>query len=328
MKSNIIVFYHDLCMDGFAAAAILYQYSRSPDFIPVNYRAVPDLDDHEEKRHIVFLDFTPPVDWVVKNQAYIHSLTIIDHHADKEADCEEIKKLDVPTIIYFDTNFAGSGGTWRYVNNGAMPEVIRLINNRDLWIATEEEREYHEYFVQFLKKGDKDEIFPPFLELLNYTKAQVETLIRPMVDTLITARNKNLDFHITKAEIIPVSFIRNQNTYDFDVAYLSAPYYYASEAAARLMENHDDVDLVINVTLNKKGVGLSFRSRKGTGWASWCAHQFDGGGHPDAAGGVFDYPVPFQTLHEMIFTGKKFTEFAHYLKTAKSLLPEDQQTIG
>ena len=78
-------------------------------------------------------------------------------------------------------------------------------------IATEEEREYHEYFVQFLKKGDKDEIFPPFLELLNYTKAQVETLIRPMVDTLITARNKNLDFHITKAEILPVSFIRNQN---------------------------------------------------------------------------------------------------------------------
>ena len=90
------------------------------------------------------------------------------------------------------------------------------------------------------------------------------------------------------------------------------------------MENQVDVDLVINVTLNQKGMGLSFRSRKGTGWASWFAHRFGGGGHPDAAGGIFNYPVPFQTLHEMIFTGKKFTEFANYLETAKSLLSEDQ----
>lgn len=296
METELIVFYHDLCMDGFAAAALFYKYSDKPTFVPVNYRAMPKLE--EGKKHYAhFLDFTPPVEWVEENKHLLGGLVILDHHDDKEEDCKTIRSIFPGTIIHFDRTLAGSGLTWKYLNHGEMPEVIRLINNRDLWIATDNEREYHEYFVRFLKKGNKEDIFPPFNALLEYSKERVEAEIRPVVDLLIESRNKNITFHLDKKVCFPVE---TNGVFRFTAVYLSAPYYYASEAASMLLAKRDDVDLVVNVTLNKKGLGLSFRSRKGTGWAQRLAHVFNGGGHPDAAGGVFDYPVSFDILHALI----------------------------
>lgn len=316
MEQSIIVFYHDLCMDGFAAAAIMYQYTNIPDFIPVNYRAMPDLEGND-KKVLAFLDFTPPVEWVKKNIDKISSLTILDHHADKEQDCEEIKSIFPGAIIHFDTSLSGAGLTWKWTNSKPMPEVVRLINDRDLWIASDQEREFHELFVHYLKKGNKDEIFPPFIELINYTEEEVKTILRPQVDLLIKARDKNLDFHIDKVKILDLCFAENTQQQlkgrDIKVAYLSAPYYYISEAADRLMKKFPDVDLVVNVTLNNRGLGFSFRSSKGTGLAQLAGHLFEGGGHPDAAGGKYDHPVSFETINTMLRTGLKDRVYIEYL---------------
>ncbi len=307
MNNEIIVYYHDLCMDGFAAAAIMYQYTRLQTFIPVNYRAMPDLEN-EEPVHIVFVDFTPPFEWVEKNAARIRSIVILDHHADKKEECDKIQKFFGATVVYFDTELSGAGLAWKYVNSTPMPEVIRLINNRDLWIAEESERNYHELFVQYLKKGDKDEIFPPFIELFKYSKEQVEEILRPQAELLVKGRDKNIAFHLNKAVII-----EEAAESPFSVAYISAPYYYASEAASTIMAQDDKVNLVVNVTLNRNGLGLSFRSRKGTGLAQQAAVRFNGGGHAEAAGGVFDNPVPFTVLHEMIFRTDPHEAYLNFL---------------
>lgn len=300
--NKAVVYYHDLCMDGFAAASLFYFRYPDYDYVPVNYRAMPELSPEYDT--VIFVDFTPPIPWVEQYKAQLKSLTILDHHDDKREDLDLIAMKFPEAVIQFSQARSGAGLTWDYLSEGETPYVIELISRRDLWVSTPEERIYHELFVLYLKKGDKDEIFPPFGEIAFLTKGEVIATLKPQAELLIKARDKNIQFHLDKMIVKEGSVIQNQRLLPLKVAYGNPPYYYASEFSAKVMEQNSDIDLILCITLNKKGLGVSARSRKGTGWAQlFCTEFFNGGGHPDASGGVISDVKSFDEIHQMIFGG-------------------------
>lgn len=321
MSTNFIVYYHDQCMDGFTAAAIVYAYTTAPAFIPVNYRAMPVLEG-EEKKDLIFVDFTPPLEWVKENCDKIGSIIILDHHADKEEEAQAIADYHPHTVVRFSKVKSGAGITWDYFFGGEMPEVVRLVSERDLWVASEYERDYHELFALYMKRGDKDEIFPPFIELFDYTVENVQTLLRPKVDVLVQARNININEFILKSsqrlKLLSPEDAALFGKVTINVVYCNAPYFLRNEVASTILDSNPDVDLVANLTVNKRGTGLSFRSPKGTKWAVWAGHQFNGGGHDTASGGVFDYVIGFNELHALLGSKNKMVTYAEILSARVS----------
>lgn len=318
LGERVVVLYHDLCMDGFAAAALLYRGFPDAEFIPVNYDRMPELDP--KYTHVIFADITPPALWAAENKPRIDKLYILDHHKDKAEDIRNIVKLYNSTVyagpttdirlnldalyIDFRLDTAGSGLVWDNLEFGKqVPKTIDLINRRDLWVLNREERKYHEVFFPFIKKGRKDEIFPPFLKLVDYSDKKFDKKIEPIADALAINLTQNIEFFLNKAVVKEAKIPYLNNGEPINIAYFNAPYFYASETASRYLDKDPSVDLVINMTVNGDKTGLSLRSRLGTGYASTVARRFSGGGHADAAGGRFDSVVGFTALNELVING-------------------------
>ena len=127
MKKPLCI-YHGNCADGFTSAWVVRQaLGDDVDFHAGIYQnAPPDV----EGRDVVMVDFSykRPVLEQIRDRAA--SVLILDHHKTAEADLR-----DLPGVVsVFDMNRSGARITWdHYFPNDAPPDLLRHIEDRDLW---------------------------------------------------------------------------------------------------------------------------------------------------------------------------------------------------
>jgi oligoribonuclease NrnB/cAMP/cGMP phosphodiesterase (DHH superfamily) len=126
----IHVLYHDSCYDGFACAFIARFVNPGCTLHPVSYGTlIPEIPDDQT---VWILDFSYPKD-VLKDLANRSAgVTVLDHHKTAE---ENLRNLTAPKLnIVFDMNESGATLTWKHFVSAHVPDFIKYIRDRDLWL--------------------------------------------------------------------------------------------------------------------------------------------------------------------------------------------------
>lgn len=145
--SKVLCIYHGNCADGFGAAWAVRQafggVMRNVEFHAGHYGAPPpDVTD----RRVLIVDFSykrPVLDEMAK---VAQSILILDHHKTAAA---ELAGLPEPPFKHdpeshwavpvrgvhaiFDMDRSGARITWDYFHGTEPPELIKVIEDRDLW---------------------------------------------------------------------------------------------------------------------------------------------------------------------------------------------------
>lgn len=134
MASVDVILYHAGCMDGLAAAYLVWiRHGQSPSIVCLGIP--PDgtvsLSDVTGK-HVVAVDVVPSNYAAVAAAAA--TFWIFDHHV------TNAQKLSGVPYAVFDMNRSATGLVWKtYHGDLEMPELLQAIQARDLWKATEDQ---------------------------------------------------------------------------------------------------------------------------------------------------------------------------------------------
>jgi len=158
-KEKVVVIYHKNCPDGYGAlSGVVYKYgikdltyveneeilkSSDENFyaIPTNHstqftRLRSILEQHREEPFVIYMVdfFTPEIFDILRNYPNVKKLIIIDHHKTTEETLKEGIPEDVKDRVEYtlDMNMSGATLTWK-VLNGFIPEVMKYIEDRDIW---------------------------------------------------------------------------------------------------------------------------------------------------------------------------------------------------
>lgn len=124
-----LVIYHAGCADGAGAALAAYVlFGDSAEYRAARYvDRTPPTEDEVRGRVVCMLDFSYPREVMERLQRAALHLTVIDHH---KTAAEELAGL--PNMI-IDLAHSGAALAWRELIGGPTPELIRYIEDRDLW---------------------------------------------------------------------------------------------------------------------------------------------------------------------------------------------------
>ncbi|PWC98011.1 phosphohydrolase [Azospirillum sp. TSO5] len=130
MTADTIVIYHGGCADGFGAAWAAWRaLGSTAEYVPGKYgEDPPDVTD----KIVYLLDFSykrPVLERMIEAAA---DVVVLDHHKTAQADLEPLLKsgsLDGE----FDMNRSGAAMAWDWLVGTTTPELIRHIQDRDLW---------------------------------------------------------------------------------------------------------------------------------------------------------------------------------------------------
>lgn len=227
-------------------------------------------------------------------------MVILDHHKTAQADLAEftvelcgsakfvagdldgifrdLEELGRPRCVaHFDMQRSGARLTWDFCfPDDAPPELIRYIEDRDLWrFALPETRR----FSLFLRS------FPYDLEEWN----DVALALAGSGDACLAQAAAVERFYDRKlAEMVPTATLRKIGRWD-GVPTAHAPYAFASDLAHELLRQRPEAPFAAVVVDAYGSRTWSLRSEDGRQDVSEVARQFGGGGHRNAAG--FRVPV-------------------------------------
>ncbi len=131
---NMIV-YHGGCSDGFAAALCGYLVKGDQiDYYEgkfTNNREDDHLIDYlkgKREVNLVILDFSYSKSFMLKLKEICQKVILLDHHITAQ---NELKEFE---WCYFDQDRSGCTIGWEYfMGNTEYPELLKLIEDRDLW---------------------------------------------------------------------------------------------------------------------------------------------------------------------------------------------------
>lgn len=145
-----ICIYHFPCDDGFASAWVARKRWPAIQMAPTNYGLpLPDVDF--TGKHVLIADFSYKPDVLRQIAEQAQSIIILDHHKTAEEDLAGISRFhadasrihlsltDEPGLrgkcrAWFDMEHSGAALTWKFCFPGEdMPELIKYIEDRDLW---------------------------------------------------------------------------------------------------------------------------------------------------------------------------------------------------
>lgn len=132
------IIYHGFCLDGFTSAWIIWNWLKrsqgtAPDAEPngaVFYSASygeppPDIQPGDE---VYIVDFSFPLDQLVKLRDKASSLIVLDHHKTAMNDLKDFSNA------IFDMERSGCGLTWDYFfPTRPRPLLVNYMEDRDLW---------------------------------------------------------------------------------------------------------------------------------------------------------------------------------------------------
>lgn len=149
-----IIIYHYPCRDGFAAAwACWKRFGDAPEYFPTNYgKPPPDVTG----KHVLIVDFSYKRDVLIEVAKSAKSVIVLDHHLTAKDDLAEWQIDDVagefwagddplksvrhnddhtghPIAAQFDMEQSGAGLAWSFCHDAPLPQLIALVQDRDLW---------------------------------------------------------------------------------------------------------------------------------------------------------------------------------------------------
>ncbi len=342
-----LILYHANCMDGFAAACVAAKSiheDAEPAFESIEYRAVqygspPPIEDLDDGDVIVYvLDFSYSVEEMCQLANYAKKLWWVDHHADQlrrdvaatfeNGACYLEKEADF-TFLY-DTSLSGATAAWTLLfgDRELMPEVLRYVQDRDLWTwALRHSREVNAALDLHFRGADVADDWRKFLsaEPWEYVPAGTHLLRHQAVRVAAAVKSARPWPHTTIGEAsLPEDTV---------VMVVNSPQD-ISEVGEALCEAGADLAVMYFQKKSEEWV-YSLRSRPSEKWPKGLdcrlvAGPNGGGGHRNAAGFpsttfIFGKAPKLEQLFEALATLGVSLEVAHteFVNVAYSALIDE-----
>jgi uncharacterized protein len=276
MKPDICIYHGGECMDGFAAAWVLWlKFGADVQFYPGVYgEQAPDVTG----LNVAIVDFSykRPVMAALAKKA--KSILVLDHHKTAQAEVSGLADECANGEVHFDMGRCGSMLAWlHFFPSESAPRFLSYIQDRDLWTK---KLPGIEEFASALRSYPMDlDVWNRII--LTSVKADENKLPEPLISEGIAIQRyfrilvESTKKHAHQREIA-----------GYVVPVVNASLFLASEVCGELSEGHAFAAMY---TETATGVIWSLRSR-GDFDVSEVAKKFGGGGHKNAAG--FMVPRP------------------------------------
>lgn len=309
--NKIWVFYHALCIDGFAAAATLWRALPQATYRPVHYGTALPVDGVGKGDTLYFVDFAPaPAEIETLAKLEPGRVVILDHHASmidaySQADCPEFQAVlqRANVELTLDGTRSGTGLTWAHLYpDTPLPYVLACVQDRDLWkFELKDSRDFYEYFILFLNKP-----FAEFNRLVDDVgvvandvfgtseNAMAYLSVKEASEALKDKRDVEIQFHLDNC----------LTEWPFGdcgkLAVVNCHRPITSELCDRIKDSYDVVACYFH---RKTGSMVSLRSKDYS--VRHLAEQLGGGGHKNAAGVELSFAITPETLAAMLFDANK-----------------------
>ena len=294
-----IIYYHNKCTDGWAAAYVAHQKYPTAALFPLNYGMLPEqlerVFDRAEGKNVLMVDFSLATRELNDrlNQA-AKSLLILDHHKSAQA------ILEGATYATFDMNRSGAGLAWDYLfgRDSSYAEFLPTdpaFNLRPWWVN------YVEDYDIWTKK------LPRIEEIAAYLHSSEKTIeawdaIAQLTPTEAARFGIGCWQQIQYQTRHLVSMANYGQGWGLSIGIVNAPFFCSSEVAGELAKTND---VGITWYLRQDGrVSLSFRSKDEID-VSKIAAKFGGGGHKHSAGAEVEAWMFRDMLADIIKAGPR-----------------------
>lgn len=270
MNTKPLCIYHSKCADGFTAAyAVRLAYGETNvDFHPGVYqRPPPDVTG----RDVIIADFSYKRQVLLEMLESANSIIILDHH---KSAIEDLQDLEHPKLTkVFDMNRSGAMITWQhYLPKGAVPMLVQMVEDRDLW--------------RFTLEGSREVAAAVFS--YEYLFENWDLLFNTKISDLIKAGKDIERKHFKDIKELLAVTQRRLVVGGINVPAANLPYTMSSDAGHIMA-----LDEPFAVCYYDKPTGRNFSLRsndKGMD-VSQIAAIYGGGGHRNAAGFEVSYAV-------------------------------------
>lgn len=264
---NKLCIYHADCVDGLAAAAVVRRaFGETVEFHAGRYGEEPP---EVEGRLVIIVDFSYPPAQLLKMLEKTTVITLLDHH--KTA----IEAIAAEKLLLERTNFhpvlnqelSGAGLAWEHLfPNEPMPEIIRHVQDRDLW--------------RFKMPGSR-EIHAVLSTLPPDPVLWSEVIFKIPIEDTIKDGSAIMTYHDMRC--LQLQDIAREVEIDYTlVPAVNAPWYYTSDVAGQLAKGRA---FAACWYIGADGLEhWSLRSEDGARDVARVAQKFGGGGHRHAAG--------------------------------------------
>lgn len=294
-----VMLYHANCADGFGAAwAAWKRWGNEIDYVPVSYGERPP---EVLGQHVLIGDFSFKRDALDTMLRGAKSIVIIDHHKSAQSELapftvepsdgalvvehighmlRDLAEMDrPPCVAWFDMDRSGAAMTWAFCHSGGqVPQLLRLIEDRDLWRFTLPDTKPFAVWLRCEPFGFR--CWEQIAERLDDPAAA-----KGIMDEA-WAMQRFFD-----QKVAEIGRLARRATIDGqDVPVCNCPPMFASEVGHWLLDANPFAPFVACYSDQGRTRGYSLRSRDDRADVSEIARKFGGGGHRNAAG--FGVPLP------------------------------------
>lgn len=255
--------YHGGCPDGFTAAWVVHERlpDRDIEFWPGRYGDPPPRRPGAD---VLIVDFSYPKDVLLGMCEWANSVQVLDHHASAERDLADAYHAKLH--VQFDMKRSGAMIVWDHFNPGdTPPDIVSFVQDRDLWrhaIPNTEE------YIANLKSHPYT--FDAWTGVANTPLAECLA-----AGAAILRSNRAVTQRIIE------TCTRSMVIAGYEVKVVNCPYDFGSDAAGTLAEGEPFAAYYLD-----RGDARQFGLRSADDGmdVSLVAAEYDGGGHPHAAG--------------------------------------------
>lgn len=281
LSKNIIVFYHEFCLDGFTSAYIANKkFKNKAEYIPLSYSSnddnilkeknikIKDLKDKE----IYFLDFCLDKNNIEKILKVAKKLIILDHHIGAK---DIVSNIDGSVFGNTEKGESGAVVASKYFfPNEKISNLIKYVSIGDTYYFSknENQRKIEENTLSYIHSFDFD--FKVFSKLEKDLENKIKfKQIKEIGEILNRNFNKLIDQQLKNAKLI--------NFEGYEIYAINNSSIFTSRLGNKLAELSKD-KFAISYLFQNNLLKISLRG-KGKINLSELAKKFGGGGHFNAA---------------------------------------------
>lgn len=313
-----LIIYHGNCADGFGAACAAKKFFDNEvgtgcDLYSATYSDQPPTEMIKDRR-VVIVDFSYKRDAMIELAKHARSVLVLDHHKSAMEDLREdgdkiiglgdwvkrhrtwekhvyssdLDRMDnvgyARVYTIFDMHRSGAGLTWDFFHGAeTRPELINVIEHRDLWKFKEPPTEYDLFVRQvqaalFSLPYDYD-IWHHYLQ---FDRKEDLYVLRVEGEAIERKHHKDVVELVAK-------FCRRLYIGGHYVPAANLPYTMTSDAGALMCKLNPEVPFAACYWDTPEGRVFSLRTVDGRCDVSKIAAEYGGGGHAAAAG--FRVPI-------------------------------------
>jgi oligoribonuclease NrnB/cAMP/cGMP phosphodiesterase (DHH superfamily) len=271
--------YHNPCPDG-SGAAVAGWFARGDamQYLPLNYSKKFDQEKLRDK-NIVFIDCSVKKEQLLEIRAIAKTVMILDHHDSAAKDL-----AGVAGCFFYMLNSGAILG-WHYFNgiDEPAPDVLKLIEDRDLWLWRHRDRSEPLYHA--LVALPKQPGFQKLAALMDPTE------LARAIEYGREVMRKNKEWCLEKvAHARHCKFKLPNQERVYDIIALEVPEErLVSELAEELCKQFAPDFVMLWYRFDGNRYKLSFRNNKADINVGDIASILGGGGHPRAAGATIDF---------------------------------------